>query len=100
MAWLITATVIGRQSPLPVDMELYDYWRALLSGHHHPAVFRVSNMIERKFYHKNRVGHIMVRHMCADGLESRPSPSFGCLKWRPMTSVKSSMLTLALGSNE
>ena len=56
-----------------------------------------------KFDHKDyrkRVGHSMVRHICADGLLSRPSPSLGCLKWRPMISVKSSRSTLALGSNE
>jgi Tripartite tricarboxylate transporter family receptor len=50
--------------------------------------------------HKNRVGHINVRHMCDDGVLSKPKPSFGCLKWRPMMSVKSSRLTTALGSNE
>src|SRR5262245_32859176 len=50
--------------------------------------------------HKNRVGHISVRHMCDDGVLSKPSPSFGCLKLRPMMSMKSSRLTLALGSNE
>ena len=50
--------------------------------------------------YRNRVGHIMVRHMCADGLLSRPSPSLGCLKLRPMMSTKSPRLTLAFGSNE
>ena len=50
--------------------------------------------------HKNRVGHISVRHMCDDGVLSRPRPSFGCLKLRPMMSTKSSRSTLALGSNE
>ena len=49
---------------------------------------------------KNRVGHISVRHMCDDGVLSRPSPSFGCLKLRPMMSTKSSRSTLASGSNE
>ena len=49
--------------------------------------------------YRNRVGHMMVRHMCADGLLSKPRPSFGCLKWRPMMSTKSSRLTLASGSN-
>src|SRR6478735_525855 len=50
--------------------------------------------------HKNRVGHKIVRHICAEGLLSRPRPSLGCLKLRPMMSTKSSRLTLALGSNE
>jgi tripartite-type tricarboxylate transporter receptor subunit TctC len=50
--------------------------------------------------HKNRVGHINVRHMCDDGVLSKPKPSFGCLKLRPMISTKSSRLTLALGSKE
>src|SRR5262249_809271 len=50
--------------------------------------------------HKNRVGHISVRHMCDDGVLSKPSPSFGCLKLRPMMSTKLSRLTTALGSNE
>ena len=48
--------------------------------------------------HKNRDGHRIVRHICADGLLSKPRPSFGCLKLRPMMSTKSSRLTFALGS--
>ena len=47
-----------------------------------------------------RFGHIMVRHICADGLLSSPSPSSGWRKLRPMMSTKSSRLTLASGSNE
>ena len=50
--------------------------------------------------YRNRVGHISVRHICADGELSKPRPSFGCLKLRPMMSTKSSRLTLAFGSNE
>jgi hypothetical protein len=50
--------------------------------------------------HKNRVGRISVRHMCAEGLESQPSPSLGWRKLRPTISTKSSILTLAFGSNE
>ena len=50
--------------------------------------------------HKNRVGHISVRHIWADGELSKPSPSLGCLKLRPTMSTKSSRLTLAFGSNE
>ncbi len=50
--------------------------------------------------HKNRVGHIRVRHICADGELSKPRPSSGCLKLRPMMSTKSLRSTLALGSNE
>ena len=45
------------------------------------------------------VGIMMVRHMCAEGLASQPSPSFGCRKWRPTTSVNSSSSTLTFGSN-
>ena len=33
-------------------------------------------------------GQIMVRHMCATGEPSKPSPSSGSRKCRPMTSVK------------
>jgi len=54
----------------------------------------------RRLRHKNRVGQRIVRHICAEGLLSRPRPSFGCLKFRPMMSTKSSRLTLAFGSNE
>ena len=49
-------------------------------------------------FYKNRVGHMMVRHMWADGLLSQPRPSFGCLKLRPMMSSNWSRLTLAFGS--
>src|SRR5215831_1532028 len=52
----------------------------------------------RRLRHKNRVGQRIVRHICADGLLSRPRPVFGCLKFRPMMSTKSSRLTLAFGS--
>jgi hypothetical protein len=65
----------------------------------HPRI-KSGGMIRRDTRYRNRLGHSMVRHMCADGLLSRPRPSFGCLKLRPMMSVKSSRLTLALGSNE
>src|SRR5579871_2076119 len=37
--------------------------------------------------HKNRVGQRIVRHICAEGLLSRPRPSFGCLKLPPMMST-------------
>ena len=30
------------------------------------------------------------RHMCAAGLASKPRPSLGCLKWRPMMSANCS----------
>src|SRR4051812_7883844 len=33
----------------------------------------------RSTAYRNRVGHNIVRHMCADGLLSRPRPSLGCL---------------------
>src|SRR5689334_18701082 len=49
---------------------------------------------------RNRVGHMSVRHMCATGLPSNPSPSSGCLKLRPSTSSKSSSCTTTFGSNE
>src|SRR5712692_8376387 len=44
------------------------------------------------------VGHMMVRHMCADGLASKTSPSLGCLKVRPTMSVNSSSCTCTPGS--
>ena len=50
--------------------------------------------------HRNFVGRISVRHICATGLLSKPSPSFGCLKLRPMISVNSSSSTTTSGSNE
>jgi tripartite-type tricarboxylate transporter receptor subunit TctC len=48
--------------------------------------------------YRNFVGQMMVRHMCAVGLPSKPRPSFGCLKLRPTTSVNSSRLTRTAGS--
>src|SRR5215475_6370531 len=48
--------------------------------------------------YKYFVGHMIVRHMCAEGLASQPRPSFGCLKLRPMTSVNSSSSTRTVGS--
>lgn len=48
--------------------------------------------------YRYRVGHMTVRHMCADGLSSRPSPSSGCLKFRPTMSVNSSSSTCTSGS--
>src|ERR1700683_5671028 len=59
----------------------------------------VPKRLRRPLY-RNRVGHISVRHICADGEVSKPRPSFGCLKLRPTMSTKSSRLTLAFGSNE
>ena len=50
--------------------------------------------------YKYFVGQLIVRHMWADGESSKPRPSFGCLKLRPMTSVNSSSSTLSVGSNE
>ncbi len=44
-------------------------------------------------------GNIIVRHMCAVPLLSFPSPSFGCLNWRPMMSMNGSIDTFAFGSN-
>ena len=46
------------------------------------------------------VGQIIVRHIWATGLPSKPRPSFGCLKLRPMMSSKSSSSTWTLGSKE
>ncbi len=62
-----------------------------------PPAFFIVNV--RNAY-RYRVGRISVRHICADGLESQPSPSSGWRKLRPTISTKSSMSTLALGSNE
>ena len=52
---------------------------------------------DRRNAYRNRVGRISVRHMCADGLESQPSPSLGWRKLRPTMSTKSLMSTLAFG---
>src|SRR5205814_751220 len=73
--------------------------RPVAGGHSRPTARRaressdVSDGDQRYF-----VGIMMVRHMCAEGLASQPSPSFGCLKWRPTTSVNSSSSTLTFGS--
>src|SRR5262249_43602405 len=45
-------------------------------------------------------GITMLRHMWLTGVLSLPRPSFGCLKWRLITSVNSSMSTCTLGSKE
>ena len=51
-------------------------------------------------FHRNRFGHIMVRHMCDDGELSKPRPSSGWRKLRPTMSTKSSRFTFMFGSNE
>lgn len=38
------------------------------------------------FGYKNLVGQMIVRHMWATGLLSKPRPSSGWRKWRPMMS--------------
>ncbi len=43
--------------------------------------------------YSGRFGLAMVRHMCEEAVLSNPSPSFGCLNWRPMMSVNTSMST-------
>lgn len=40
--------------------------------------------------HRKLFGQIIVRHMCATGELSNPSPSLGCRKFRPTTSSNSS----------
>jgi hypothetical protein len=50
--------------------------------------------------YRKRVGQFRVRHMCEAGVLSKPKPSFGCLKLRPMMSVNSSRSTTASGSKE
>jgi len=76
-------------------------WPGRSSGGRSHAGGRTLRLTQREpDDHKNRVGHISVRHMCDDGVLSRPRPSFGCLKLRPMMSTKSSRSTLASGSNE
>ena len=60
--------------------------------------WRLSEPAPDQSSYRNRVGHMMVRHMWADGLLSQPRPSFGWLKLRPMTSSNWSRLTLAFGS--
>src|SRR5262245_45094338 len=78
------------------DRPIYEFGRsrALRTGGEASTIFIDARP------HRNRVGHKIVRHICADGLLSRPRPSYGCLKLRPMMSTKSSRLTLAFGSNE
>ena len=41
-------------------------------------------------------GNIIVRHMCAVGLSSFPSPSLGCLNCRPMMSMNGSIDTFGV----
>ncbi len=50
--------------------------------------------------HRKLFGQIIVRHMCATGEPSNPSPSAGCRKFRPTTSSNSSKSTTTPGSNE
>ncbi len=50
--------------------------------------------------YRKLVGQIIVRHMWATGLPSKPRPSFGCFQLRPMISVNSSGSTRRFGSNE
>ncbi len=59
------------------------------------AGIRVGGLAHRKLF-----GQIIVRHMCATGEPSKPSPSAGCLKFRPTTSSNSSNSTTSPGSNE
>jgi hypothetical protein len=47
-----------------------------------PSLSRSAILRQRKLF-----GQIMVRHMCAVGEPSKPNPSSGSLKWRPMMSV-------------
>src|SRR5437867_3658108 len=54
--------------------------------------------VPRAVAYRYLVGHMMVRHMWADGLSSKPRPSSGCLKCRPTTSVNSSSSTCTSGS--
>src|ERR1700719_2733646 len=61
------------------------------------AFGRAAHRLQAQRY---RVGRIRVRHICADGLLSQPSPSLGCLKLRPMISVNSPSSTTTSGSNE
>jgi len=50
--------------------------------------------------HRKLLGQIIVRHMCATGEPSNPSPSAGCRKFRPTTSSNSPNATTVPGSNE
>src|SRR5262245_33765315 len=64
-----------------------------------PAV-RPDPWVRPTMIYSGESGRAMVRHMWALGLLSKPRPSFGCLKWRPMMSMNGSIETLAFGSNE
>src|SRR6185369_3941077 len=55
---------------------------------------------KRQSAYRKLCGQIIVRHMCATGDPSKPSPSFGCLKFRPITSSNSPSSTVTAGSNE
>ena len=55
--------------------------------------------VESNKAEQNRVGQLIVRHMWAEGLSSKPRPSFGWRKWRPTMSVNSSSSTCTFGSN-
>src|SRR5579863_4664436 len=48
--------------------------------------------------YKGRSGMAIDLHMCATGLPSKPSPSLGCLKLRPMISVNCSSVGFTPGS--
>ena len=37
-------------------------------------------------FYSGAVGRAIELHICATGLLSKPRPSFGCLKWRPIIS--------------
>src|SRR5262249_38335501 len=67
----------------------------LSRAQHGPAPPRL-----RRSRYRNLLGRIKVRHICATGLWSKPRPSSGCRKLRPITSVNSSSSTTTSGSKE
>src|SRR3984893_5109555 len=72
----------------------------IIGGRRAPSERAFGRAASRLRSQRYRVGRIRVRHICADGLLSQPSPSLGCLKLRPMISVNSSSSTTTSGSNE
>ena len=61
--------------------------------------FSVGHLLPFKPRYNAFAGRRRVRHIWAAGELSLPSPSSGCLKWRPMISSKSSTCTSTSGSN-
>jgi Amidase len=61
---------------------------------------RAAGLLSGLAGHRKLLGQIIVRHMCATGEPSNPSPSAGWAKLRPITSSNSLKSTTASGSKE